>query len=62
MENPDGIAPASDSGKYIMFYKGTGIGSGVLFRGNGYKAASFGFPLEATDNLDQVLKATLNLF
>lgn len=78
VENPDGICPVTGSGvgiggsvgsdmgkgasRYLMFYKGTGIGAAVLYNGKGYKAASFGFPLEATDNLDQVLKATLNLF
>ena len=62
VENPDGIAPASGSGKYLMLYKGTGIGAAVLYNGKGYKAASFGFPLEATDSLNELLQATLKLF
>lgn len=78
VENPDGIAPATGSGvgiggsvgsdvrpgnsRYLMFYKGTGIGAAVLFNGKGYKVASFGFPLETTDSLPAVLSATLKLF
>jgi hypothetical protein len=62
-----GGAVGSDVGKgsasrYIMFYKGTGIGAAVLYNAKGYKVASFGFPLEASDNLDGVIKATLLLF
>ena len=45
-----------------MYYKGTGIGAAVLYNAKGYKVASFGFPLETTDNLDALLKATLKLF
>ena len=48
--------------RYIMFYKGTGIGAAVLYTGKGYKVASFGFPLETTDSLPALLSATLKLF
>ena len=61
IENPDGIAPAGNSGKFLMKYKGTNIGAAVLFPSNGYKVASFGFPLEASSDLAGVLKATLGL-
>ena len=77
VENPDGICPVTGSGvgiggavgsnvgksdsRYIMFYKGTGIGAAVLFTGKGYRAASFGFPLETTSDLGAIMKATLNL-
>jgi hypothetical protein len=63
-----GGAVGSDMGKgsgayrYLMYYKGTGIGAAVLYNAKGYKVASFGFPLETTDNLDALLKATLSLF
>ncbi|MBP5334145.1 MAG: hypothetical protein J6Y66_08260, partial [Bacteroidales bacterium] len=63
-----GGAVGSDMGKgssayrYLMYYKGTGIGAAVLYNAKGYKVASFGFPLETTDNLDALLKATLKLF
>ncbi|MBO4341003.1 MAG: xanthan lyase [Bacteroidales bacterium] len=78
VENPDGIAPASGiasvilpispafasapGSKYLMHYSGTNIGAAVLFVGKGYKAASFGFPLEASSNLPGLLSATLSLF
>lgn len=63
IENPDGIAPANpDFGKFIMKYKGTGIGAAVLSQGKGYKVAAFGFPLETCSNLSGVIKATLGLF
>ena len=77
VENPDGICPVTGSGvgiggavgsnvgksssRYIMFYKGTGIGAAVLFTGKGYRVASFGFPLETTNDLGAIMKATLNL-
>ena len=77
VENPDGICPVTGSGvgiggavgsnvgksnsRYIMFYKGTGIGAAVLFSGKGYRVASFGFPLETTSDLPALMKATLNL-
>jgi hypothetical protein len=77
VENPDGICPVTGSGvgiggavgsnvgksdsRYIMFYKGTGIGAAVLYNGKGYRAASFGFPLETTTDLPALMKATLNL-
>jgi hypothetical protein len=63
-----GGAVGSDMGKrsstyrYLMYYKGTGIGAAVLYNAKNYKVASFGFPLETTDNLDALLKATLSLF
>lgn len=63
VENPDGIAPVNpDFSKYIMKYKGTGIGAAVLSQGKGYKVAAFGFPLETCSDLSGVLKATLSLF
>lgn len=78
VENPDGICPVTGSGvgiggsvgsdvrpgnsRYLMFYKGTGIGAAVLYTGNGYKVASFGFPLETTDSLPSLLSAALELF
>ena len=77
VENPDGICPVTGSGvgiggavgsnvgksdsRYIMFYKGTGIGAAVLFSGKGYRVASFGFPLETSSDLPALMKATLNL-
>ena len=64
IENPDGISPSNpDFGKYIMKYKGSGIGAAVLSQGKGgYKVAAFGFPLETCSDIDGVLKATLGLF
>lgn len=62
-----GGAVGSDMGgknasRYLMFYKGTGIGAAVLYTAKGYKVASFGFPLETTDSLPALLSATLKLF
>jgi len=56
------VAKGSNAYRYLMYYKGTGIGAAVLYNAKNYKVASFGFPLETTDNLDALLKSTLSLF
>ena len=61
VENPDGIAPASDKSVLMMRYGGSFIGAGVLYRPGGWSVASFGFPLEATGSLPALLKGTLEL-
>ena len=65
VESPDGIAPASSSSKTILRYSDTGISAGVGYEGNGYKATSYGFPIEALHNeedIDKIINITLEFF
>lgn len=65
VESPDGLAPASSSGKTIMRYSDTGISAGVGFEGNGYKTVALGFPLEVLLNkkdIDRIIDITLDYF
>lgn len=65
VESPDGIVPASDAGATLMRYTDTGISAGVGFEGDGYKAVSFGFPIETLSNkedIDKIIHITLEFF
>lgn len=58
VENPDGIRPNDNRGTLILKYRSSNVGAGVYFKGDGYRAASFGFPLETLKN-DQDLSSVL---
>ena len=65
VESPDGIVPVSDAGVTLMRYADTGISAGVGFVGDGYKTASFGFPIETLSNredIDKIIDITLEFF
>ena len=62
VENADGIKPASGKAKIIMRYQGTFTPAAVWYEAPTYKVAAFGFPLEASDKLEGVLKAVLKKF
>jgi hypothetical protein len=47
IESPDGIVPASPNGHTIYRYTDNNISAAVAHQGDGYKAISFGFPLES---------------
>ncbi|MBQ1209377.1 MAG: xanthan lyase [Bacteroidales bacterium] len=47
IESPDGIVPASPNGHTIYRYTDNNISAAVAHQGNGYRAISFGFPLES---------------
>jgi len=64
VEYPDGIAPASDNAKSILRYKDTDISAGVIFKGEGYSVASFGFPIETVvdeKDIEKLLKSAIRL-
>ena len=47
VESPDGLVPANDRGCTICRYTDSGISAGIAYQGEGYKAVSLGFPIEA---------------
>lgn len=56
VESPDGIMPASESGKTIMRYSDTGISAGISHQGEGYKTICLGFPIETLRNKEDIYK------
>ena len=58
VENPDGIEPASAKAKALLRYNGTKITAATAFEGNGYRCVAFGFPLETSPQLPEILSAT----
>jgi len=65
VETPDGIVPAGRSGTTIMRYSDTGISAGVSYEGDGYRALSFGFPIETLreeKDIDNLIDITLDFF
>ena len=64
VENPDGIAPASEQSQVILLYGGGMIPAATLFDDGKHRAAAFGFPLEALDTpeeLSRILNLTLKM-
>lgn len=59
VENPDGIKPASDKTTVLMYYSGGKIPAATLYTTKGYRVAAFGFPLETSPELGQLLKVSL---
>ena len=59
VESPDGIEPASEKTKALLRYKGTRITAATAFEGEGYRCVAFGFPLETSPQLQEILSATL---
>ena len=63
VENPDGIQPASDKCKLLMRYHTSDIPAATFFESPaGYKVAAFGFPLETSAQMPQILRAMLSRF
>lgn len=64
VENPDGIKPASSRSSILMRYKAGRIPAAVWYEasGSGYKVAAFGFPLEASEQLPELIQAVLKKF
>ena len=46
----DGLSPAAEKAQIFLRVTQNSIPAGIIFDGNGYKAASIGFPLETIDN------------
>lgn len=64
VEYPDGIAPASDKAKSFLRYKDTDISAAVIYKGEGYSVASFGFPIETVvdeTDIEKLLKSAIRL-
>ena len=62
VENPDGIGPASARTKTLMRYHGTNIPAATWYEAGSYKVAAFGFPLETSPELPEVIKTVLRKF
>ena len=65
VECPDGIKPADDNGSVLIRYDRTLTPAAVLFEGEGYKVASFGFPIEvlkSNEAREALISRTLELF
>ena len=65
VENPDGIRPNDSKGEVVLKYRSSNIGAGVFYNGNGYKAASYGFPLEtlkSPQDMKNVLEEAFKFF
>ena len=63
VENPDGIRPNDKNGKVVYKYRSSNVGAGVFYKGDGYRAATFGFPLETLksgEDLRDILSASLS--
>jgi len=59
VESPDGIEPASEKTKALLRYQGTRITAATVFEGKGYRCVAFGFPLETSPQLADILSATM---
>ncbi|MCR5561111.1 MAG: N-acetylmuramoyl-L-alanine amidase [Bacteroidales bacterium] len=62
VENPDGIRPKDNHGKLLYKYRCSNVGAAVQYQGSGYRAVSFGFPLETIkkpEDLRSVLEGAL---
>ena len=59
VENPDGIQPADKDGSVILRYSDNGVPAAVAYDPKGYRAVSFGFPLEVLKDAD-VLETLLH--
>ena len=62
VENPDGIAPASAKTRTLLRYKGTDIPAATYMDNGRYRVAAFGFPLEVSPQLGDIIKRVLTLF
>lgn len=69
VESPDGIKPASSSASILMRYREGRIPAAVWYDGparsgpgSAYHVAAFGFPLETSPEMPQLLKAVLRKF
>ena len=55
VENPDGIRPNDNHGKLIYKYRSSNVGAAVQYQGSGYRAVTFGFPLETIKKPEDLL-------
>ena len=62
VDNADGLAPAGKDTQILFRYKGTDIPAATLYKGKGYQVAAFGFPLETSAQMGEVIKGVLQTF
>lgn len=62
VENPDGLLPASANTKAIMRYQGTDVTAATFYDAGPWRVAAFGFPLETSPEMDQLIKIVLRKF
>ena len=62
VDNADGLAPAGKDTRILLRYKGTDIPAATLYNGKGYQVAAFGFPLETSAQMDEVIGSVLHSF
>lgn len=65
VDSPDGIVPSTEKGKVIFRYTDNNISAAVAHEGEGYKALSFGFPLESiveTEKRQKLFQEIMNYF
>ena len=62
VENPDGIQPVDKNGSVILKYSDNGVPAAVAYDAAGYRAVSFGFPLEVLkdgNDLEVIIHRTM---
>ena len=62
VESPDGIEPASGKARALLRYNSSKITAATAYEGNGYRCVAFGFPLETSPQLEEILKSVLRYF
>ena len=63
VDNADGLAPAGKDTQILLRYKGTDIPAATLYKAKGgYQVAAFGFPLETSAQMGEVIRSVLRTF
>ena len=65
VESPDGIVPAGGNAQTVIRYSDSGISAAVAFEGDGYRAVSFGFPIECVSgegDMDDIFRFCTGYF
>jgi hypothetical protein len=62
VDNADGLAPAGKDTQILLRYSGTDIPAATLYNGKGYQVAAFGFPLETSAQMGEVIQSVLRTF
>lgn len=62
VDHADGIGPASPASSVIMRYKASDIPAATLYNGEGYRVAAFGFPLETSPQMGEIIGNILHSF
>ena len=60
IESADAIAPASKNGQIAIRYSDSNLSAGVAYQGEGYKAVSYGFPIETLQAQEMIDKLIIN--